>query len=193
MSRTANVAPDEALMRALMLFWRDGYHAVGTRKIEEVTGITRFTLQTRYGGKKALLLAALDHYLDLFDLYLLPPILTGELGDILAWIEERPVPEEMRHMLDHGCFQINAVLEFSHVDAEIAARATRYYDMMRAGFTEALARIVAAGGLKEGADPALLAELLHAQVIALNVGRKADGQNARAVAATKALVQSWAA
>ncbi|MBV1933634.1 MAG: TetR/AcrR family transcriptional regulator [Parvibaculaceae bacterium] len=60
MSRSRKVAPEEAVQAAMEAFWKHGYHELGTRQLEEETGITRFTLQTTYGGKKKLFLNALD-------------------------------------------------------------------------------------------------------------------------------------
>lgn len=62
--------------------WTHGFSSLGTRQIEEETGITRFTLQMTYGGKMKLFLTALDAYLDMFERSALLNTTDGGLGGI---------------------------------------------------------------------------------------------------------------
>ena len=56
MARKRNTDHDSAVTAALDLFWCQGYGA-STREIESKTGLTRFTLQTAYGGKEGFYLS----------------------------------------------------------------------------------------------------------------------------------------
>jgi TetR/AcrR family transcriptional repressor of nem operon len=62
MEEAVTDAPDEAVERALDLFWQHGYHAVSIRDIVQSTGLNRHTLYARYTNKFGLLTAAIEHY-----------------------------------------------------------------------------------------------------------------------------------
>lgn len=194
MARQMKTDPQEALMGAMMLFWREGYFSVSTRQIEDETGLTRFTLQTTHGGKKAFFIKTLDAYLDLFPIYLLPQLQSGSLEDIASWFEARPIPKPMHAHICNGCMMVNSITEFGREDDVINTRAERYFDMLRGAFSESLTRVRAAGALKNEIDIDQASELLLGLATALNIAHKSAAPNARPAqlgAAAGALVRSW--
>ena len=196
MARQMKVAPDEALMSAMLLFWRLGFHGAGTRQIEDETGITRFTLQTTYGGKKALFLKALDHYLDLFDQMMLPRIEAGGLEGLAQFFACGMVPQQMIDQVNNGCLMINSITEFGQSDPEVTTRMDRFYAMMRGSFAKALHTAKQAGDLRPEIDTDEAAELLLGVSVAINVANcsAANSANAKALCAAAAnQVRSWAA
>ena len=92
MARSRKVEPEAALQAAMTAFWQHGYCDLGTRQIEEETGITRFTLQTAYGGKMPLFLKTLDTYLDLFENFTKLDSAHGNLEVLATWFEARVDP-----------------------------------------------------------------------------------------------------
>jgi len=118
MARHKKVSDQDALLAAINLFWQNGYHNVGTREIEAQTGITRFTLQTSYGGKKALFLKALDTYLDLTDRHLLAPLATADLKTLARWFDSPTIPQEFEGSVQSGCFMVNTITALGGQDAD---------------------------------------------------------------------------
>ena len=55
--------PDEALQKALELFWRQGYEGTSLSDLTEAMGINRPSLYAAFGNKEQLFLRALDRYL----------------------------------------------------------------------------------------------------------------------------------
>jgi AcrR family transcriptional regulator len=53
---------DEALERALRLFWRKGYEGTSLSDLTEAIGVTRPSLYAAFGNKEALFFRALDRY-----------------------------------------------------------------------------------------------------------------------------------
>jgi AcrR family transcriptional regulator len=53
---------DEALERALQLFWRKGYEGTSLSDLTEAIGVARPSLYAAFGNKEALFLRALDRY-----------------------------------------------------------------------------------------------------------------------------------
>jgi len=195
MARLKKVSDDLALQAAIKLFWEMGFFGLGTRQLEAETGITRFTLQTTYGGKKALFLSALDAYLDMFDAYVEASFEAISLEDLALWLEQRPVPEPMQDSVHQGCLMVNSILEFPRDDKDVTERAARFYDMMRRHFRQALTNIQSnQSGLAEDFDISQAVEMLLAAVIAQNVSNKTNATNADPKAmmqAAGAMVRGW--
>lgn len=194
MARAKKTPPETALAAAMFLFWKEGFHSLGTRQIEEETGITRFTLQATYGGKKALFLLTLDNYLDLFESHLAPEMQKGGLDGLSRWLRQIPLPAEMRQHLANGCLMINSILEFPRDDRDIAARTERYFALLRSNFQQVLETAAATGQLRPEVDCALAAETLFAISIARNVTNKSTANNAAPEtlgAATSSLINTW--
>src|SRR6478752_7045260 len=56
--------PDEALERALELFWRQGYEGTSLGELTAAMGINRPSLYAAFGNKESLFRKALDRYTD---------------------------------------------------------------------------------------------------------------------------------
>lgn len=196
MARHRKTDAETAVSRAMIAFWKTGFHALGTRELERETGITRFSLQTTYGGKKALFLTALDAYIRMLAEILAPAMNTGDLEGLARWFEARPVPDEMVEMMANGCFLVNSIIEFPRDDAEVNARAEKFFAILRHHFTDTLAGLAKSGHLKPGLVQADLVEVLMAFTTALNVNAKSAAANTNGKAQSNAMaatIRSWAA
>lgn len=168
MSRSRKVEPEAAVSAAMSLFWTHGFNALGTRQIEEETGITRFTLQTTYGGKMKLYLAALDGYLDMFENSGLLSATDGDLEGIATFFDIRGNPEAMPAIACQGCIMLNSMMEFSTNIAEINQRADRYFTMLRQRFSSALETAKSKGNLPKTFDIHKKTEVLLSATLGLN-------------------------
>lgn len=194
MSRSRKADPSEALMAATQLFWREGYGAVGTRQVEDETGITRFTLQTTYGGKMALFLATLDFYLDMFESGA-PNAEAKSLDELARWFEGFAKPSTMADISCFGCLMLNTVAEFGATDPEVTVRATRYFTLMRSRISAALNGLIAQGKVVNTLDVTGQVEILLGCVIGMNIVVRSAGASAAVTdmaEATGALIRSWA-
>ena len=55
---------EQVLSAAAKVFWARGYNAASIEDLTEALGIKRSSLYHEFGGKEALFLAAIDHYID---------------------------------------------------------------------------------------------------------------------------------
>jgi AcrR family transcriptional regulator len=62
MARPLSFDPEQALDRAMHLFWRDGFAQVSIQAITDALGINRPSLYATFGDKEALFLKALQAY-----------------------------------------------------------------------------------------------------------------------------------
>jgi len=189
MSRSRKVEAGAAVSAAMSLFWSKGYASLGTRQIEEETGITRFTLQTTYGGKMKLFLTALDRYLDLLDQSEMLASIDAGLEGIAQFFETRADPTQMHEDGCQGCFLLNTLIEFSADIPEVNKRATRYFTTLRQKFATTLEDT-----LIDKTKVAARTEVLVSATLGLNAMIRAHEQPQPGVVMANAIgdmVRSW--
>jgi TetR/AcrR family transcriptional repressor of nem operon len=193
MARSRKVEDADAIEAAMYLFWDRGYDATGTREIEEKTGLTRFSLQTRFGGKKALFLSALDLYLERTS----KAEIEGDLEGIAQWFEARTASDFPWKTGIYGCLMQNTLTEFGDGDDgdhDLAQRSPAYYASISDMFRPALARAQAKGQLGKGEDIPAKAQTLSMALLGLNVvirGARSNTAGASIAAAIARTVRDW--
>src|SRR5271156_4452855 len=60
--RPKGFIPDEALDRAVEMFWEHGYEGVDVERIAQAVNVTKPALYRAFGDKSTLLLKAVEHY-----------------------------------------------------------------------------------------------------------------------------------
>ena len=194
MSRSRKVDPETAIGAAMAAFWKYGYGHLGTRQLEQETGITRFTLQTTYGGKMKLYLKALDAYLDDFEQSGLMAAAQSDQEGIARFFEMRGDPDMMPQSSCNGCFLLNSTIEFSSGNEDVNQRADRYFTMLRDRFRRALRRSAHQSTPVQAFDINAKVEVLLASALGLNVLIRAAGNTGagREMAASIArMVRAW--
>ena len=189
MPRSRKVEAETALNAALVLFWKQGFSGLGTRQLEEETGLTRFTLQTSYGGKKALFIQVLDNYCDGFEAQILPTVSEHGIEVLAAWFEMRADPDMMPETGCYGCLMLNATIEFQGQDAEVNQRTERYFSGFRNSFAAILNDAKQSGQLPAGFDVAAKTEMLLGAVLGLNVVIRAGAANEAGAPMAAAIAQ----
>ena len=194
MARSRKSDPEHALQAAISMFWKSGYAAVGTRQIEDEAGITRFTLQTSYGGKMALFLMAVDRYLDMFET-VAPPVEPDTLDALADWFTFFLAPPVMPECMAYGCFLLNTLIEFGGASSEVNQRASRYYRLLGGRFELALEHLKRLGQLPGDFDVRQGAQLLQSSTIGMNVLiRAANSSEAGrpSIDACRSMIHGWA-
>ncbi|MGD9636056.1 MAG: TetR/AcrR family transcriptional regulator [Pirellulales bacterium] len=158
--RTFNA--DEALDRALDVFWRKGYEGATLPDLTEAMGINRPSLYAAFGNKEELFRKALDRYMEgpaSFVRQALEEPTAREVAEALLFgnIELLCDPKTPR-----GCFAVQAALacgdEAECLREELCARRKSLEMAIRRRFQRARNE----GDLRAGADPAALAGFLSA-------------------------------
>lgn len=170
MSRPRTLTDDIVLDRAVGVFWRHGYADTSLRDLTTATGLSAASLYHRYRDKDGLFIAALDRY--------------AHQG-LTAWLARLSAIEDpiaaIRYFFDDlvhlsvndpdrlGCLLVNSVL-----DGGKMSQAARDTARTRLGEVEAFFRIQLANAREFGltpaaSEPAAMAEILLATVLALRV------------------------
>lgn len=141
MARKRKADHQAAISSAIGLFWREGYAGASTREIEKETGLTRFSLQTAYGGKEKFFLEALDAYLDQAEAQHFPDAENDTPEDLAKWFERLVDCDRIPDIGDSGCLAFNSIWEFDRDDHEVNRRIARYLG----AFSERVHRILQRG------------------------------------------------
>jgi len=151
---------DEALNRALELFWRKGYEGTSLADLTAAMGINPPSLYAAFGNKAGLFRAVLDRYTAdyavFFDLVLAAPTARAVAETLLHGVADlRENPDR-----PPGCLTVQGALscsaEAEPIRQELAARRAATEAALRQRFERARAE----GDLPEQADPAALARYL---------------------------------
>ena len=139
MARPKAFDVDEALERAMELFWRQGYEATSLPDLVQHMGIGRQSLYDTFGGKRQLFLQALDRYTAV--------MIGGALGrlerpgasidDLTAFLEA-VVAYQTGKRVRTACLMINSAMELAVSDEEVARRASAHHQRMEGAFRRVL-------------------------------------------------------
>ncbi|WP_328457947.1 TetR/AcrR family transcriptional regulator [Amycolatopsis sp. NBC_00438] len=148
---------DEALRRAMHVFWRWGYSEASIDRLTEGTGLGRSSLYSTFGDKSTLFREALQRYAQtyhpLYDRALSGPhpspsaVVAAYLRVTLNRIADPAVPD--------GCLLTMSAAQFPALDAEGQAMVRAMIDGLRAMLEQAL--LAAGADEQEAAELALCA------------------------------------
>jgi TetR/AcrR family transcriptional repressor of nem operon len=144
-------------MAAVELFWHQGFEATGISELTDVMGIGRQSLYGTFGDKRSLFLAALEAYgrfqMEEFRRFLDAPGSPMEnLRRLFAHLREEGLKEDFQ-----GCMINNSMAEMAKRDPEVGEFLRAYMARVEALFHRHLEKAEAAGELRPGARPRVLA------------------------------------
>ena len=179
MPRLKEFNPDDALDKAMQVFWHKGYEATSMEDLLTAMDLNRGSLYDTFGDKRKLFLKVMDRYCTTFvgpKLFLLDqpgPALATLRRFILGMIEGGLADPQRR-----GCFISNTVMELSPHEQEIAGTLRLALRMVEDTFFKVLARAKEQGELKDDKDPRALARFLttmmQGTVVMIKAGMSAD-------------------
>ncbi|NJO46960.1 MAG: TetR/AcrR family transcriptional regulator [Oscillatoriales cyanobacterium RM2_1_1] len=168
---------EEALEKAMELFWAKGYNAVGLSELLQHMGIQRQSLYNTFGCKHALFLEAIQHY--------------GKttICRIEAQLNQPGSPlENLQRVLRkaaadaacpqyRGCFVVNAMIELAPHDPEVARIVRGLAQQIEQTIEGTLNRAIAAQELSAEIQTRPVASFLYHVILGFNVrGRLCPSQ-----------------
>jgi TetR/AcrR family transcriptional repressor of nem operon len=171
-ARTKEFEPEEALDRALELFWARGYAATSMADLVAHLGIARASLYATFGGKRDLFLAVLRRYRQARDRAIVEelsapgPALPAIRALIERYAEESTGPDH------RGCLIVNTAVELAARDSGAARAVEASWTTLETALQAALTRARAQHEIPAGADPQALARFL----VVLFQGMRAMGR-----------------
>jgi len=165
---------DEALEKAMELFWTQGYEATGLRDLLDHMGIGRQSLYDTFGDKHGLFIAAVKHYDQCISEGILDQLLAA--GSPLQNVRETltAIAGAVTDGRCRGCFLTNTLVEVAPHDPEVAAAAKSVLSRIESGFRRTLQRAVDEGELPKDANVRALARYFTSTIQGLVVMGKAS-------------------
>lgn len=179
MPRPPEFEREVVLDRAMRAFWSRGYEATSIQHLVERTGIQRGSLYGAFGDKRALFLAAMEHYDRVMTAKLLATL--DEPGSGLGAIRRffrLKVDAAQERSRPRGCLVTNSATELASRDRRTASRIGATLGRIEAAFHRAVIRGQQAGEIDPERDARALARFLTSSAQGLSVMAKASPERA---------------
>ena len=179
MSRPKEFNPDDAIEKAMQVFWHKGYEATSMEDLLTAMNLNRGSLYDTFGDKRQLFLQVIDRYChgfvsEKFSLLDQPGPALPTLRRFIHGMIEGALADPQRR----GCFIANTVMELSPHEKDIAEKVSRIMKMGEDAFFKVLARAKAQGELGPDKDPRSLARFLttmmQGTIVMIKAGASAD-------------------
>ncbi len=160
MPRPKEFNPDEALDKAMQVFWHKGYEATSIEDLLSAMDLNRGSLYATFGDKRQLFLKAMDLYC------------IGSGGRLSILDQPGPAIPLIRQFIDtmlgfglsdpqrRGCLLTNTVMELGPHEKDIAKKVAERFQSLEEAFFTLLTRAKQEGELAKGKDPRALARVL---------------------------------
>lgn len=171
MPRSKAFDPDQALERAMNVFWDKGYEGTSIQDLVGATGVNRASLYQTFGDKRQLFQKALERFRnggdrDLNEVTARYP---AGVSRIRAALEDagRAALSDPR-----GCFVVNAAAELATRDQQMLDSAKDTREQIERFFTRCLRDAVKIGEIRPEANPITLARFLTNALFGLRLTAK---------------------
>ncbi|MCY1053476.1 TetR/AcrR family transcriptional regulator [Nannocystis sp. SCPEA4] len=152
MPRPREFDRDEAVERAMAVFWEHGYEATSTEQLLQAMGIGRQSMYAAFGDKHGLYLAALERYQARQAAALLERL--RAVASPLAAIEDilLGVAGEAPEARARGCMGIQSIVELAQRDPDVVLLARSATALCEAAFERMVAEAKCRGELGPHVD-----------------------------------------
>ncbi|HEY9434164.1 MAG TPA: TetR/AcrR family transcriptional regulator [Blastocatellia bacterium] len=174
MARNKEFNRDEALQKAMEVFWSHGYEAASINTLVKHMGINRQSLYDTFGDKHTLYLQAIDRYREvegrkMFELLEMP----GSVKKRLRRLFQGVVEESLCGPPRRGCFVGNAMSELAGRCPQTAAKVCGDMAAVEESLYRTLLRGRKNGEIKKGKDLRAFARFLYSSLQGLQLMAKA--------------------
>jgi TetR/AcrR family transcriptional repressor of nem operon len=139
MARTKEFNEDQALDKAIEIFWHKGYNGTSAQDLVSHLSLSRSSLYDTFGDKQKLFVKSLlryqknaqDQIIKLFEE-------SENIRQTLKDIFKQAVLESLEDRITKGCFMVNSSVELAMHDEEIAKIVKNNGQIMEEVFTKAI-------------------------------------------------------
>jgi AcrR family transcriptional regulator len=160
---------EEALEKALRLFWRQGYEGTSLAQLTEAMGINVPSLYAAFGNKEALFRLALERYLARPASYLPNALKAATARGAAEALFRGAINMTMNPRNPDGCLLVQGALAAGPMTTEVREELSRRRAGAEAAVRRRFARAVEEGDLPEHADPAKLARFVVTVIWGMSV------------------------
>lgn len=179
MPRPKEFNPDDAIEKAMQVFWYKGYEATSMEDLLSAMDLNRGSLYDTFGDKRQLFLKVIDRYChgfvgEKFSLLDQPGPALPTLRRFIHGMIEGGLADPQRR----GCLIANTVMELAAHEQDIAGKVCLAMKMGEDAFFKILTRAKEQGELAKDKDPRALARFLttmmQGTIMSIKAGASAD-------------------
>lgn len=161
MARPRVFESDEALAKAMMVFWQQGYCATSLDDLEATMGLKRQSIYNVFGDKRSLFLKALRFYREQGVAFVEQQLTQfkspkASLYNIIHILAQGALIEGQQC----GCFMANTALELSDHDLEIAREVNIMFEQLEDCFARVIEKGQKQGEISQRFESRSLAKFL---------------------------------
>jgi AcrR family transcriptional regulator len=174
---------DEALDRAMLLFWRKGYEGASLSDLTEAVGVARPSLYAAFGPKDQLFLKALDRYDQRTAGFLWGSIAAPTAREVAEGLLRGAADFHNQANNPPGCLMVHGALVGSDASDLVRLETRNRRALLREAIEERLKRAQAESDLAADCDPRALARYIVAVMrgMAVEAASGASGEELREI------------
>ena len=120
--RSKSFDVNDALSRAVDVFWEQGYEGASMQDLLERMGISRQSLYDTFGDKRRLFLSSLQYYMDEYASMVYSELeAPGASMDAIRNFAQHAIESADSQVAHRACLMVNTVMEFGRKDEDVAA------------------------------------------------------------------------
>lgn len=184
--------PDEALDKAMMVFWQQGFEAASLTDLTEAMGISRPSLYAAFGNKEELFRRALLRYVETGPAVehraaLAEPTSRGVVGRLLRYKAETLT--DPCHPL--GCMAVRGEFSCGEAEQSIKDELATLRCNGEAALTERFERAKTEGDLPQSSNPTALARYITALIQGMSVQASSGATREQLLDVAEMALASW--
>lgn len=161
MARTKEFNEDQALDKAIEIFWHKGYNGTSAQDLVTHLGLSRSSLYDTFGDKQKLFAQSLRRYQKQSQDQISTLLNESEnIKETLHAIFKQAVIESLQDGITKGCFMVNSSVELAMHDDEIAKIVKNNSQIMEEVFTKAVKKGQDAGHISKATNARVLARFI---------------------------------
>jgi len=178
---------EQALDKALDVFWNKGFEATSMQDLINQMGINRASLYQTFGNKYDLFIASLDRYIEINRQQIHETLkASGSPLDNLYQLFLHFI-RQAENKQQSGCFINNTAVELGPHDAQVAEKIRQFWKQLEHMIIDALNRAIEKNQLPSGTDTKRLASLLNINLQGLVIKSKTSASQDELINSTDLL------
>jgi TetR/AcrR family transcriptional repressor of nem operon len=168
MARTKTFNEEEALTRAMELFWKKGYHGTSMQDLVDAMGISRSSMYDTFGDKHEIFLQAFQHYKQSQQSVLASLSSEGDsiskvLGTFFNHLLRDCVTDEEKR----GCLVVNSSTELAWEDEAVRLLIEENYEEFERLFLPMFTLAIKKGEVDIQKNPRAMVRFLYVNMVGL--------------------------
>lgn len=175
MARIKEFDVEQALDRAMDVFWSQGYTATSLSDLTSTMEISKSSFYATFGSKHELFIATIDRYVASITSQIVDAAkMDAPARKIIRALFDRAVERMLKPESRRGCYLNNCAIEVSRTDVAAAKAVAQGLEIMEGAFLELVKRGQREGGIGVHHDARAMARYLTATVNGILVLGKAN-------------------